>query len=137
MACTVKGVEELVAQFQDSSYAAGFLSVVVALCYWATVYALELLPNTILFTPTVRKLLADYAYPVSSGFLLRQENISDLHTFRFVRSFGPDLFTSLGLSRRLMSSDFLLRNLSIPLSTGAGSCSSIIYRSNGFSWPCL
>ncbi|KAJ9626555.1 hypothetical protein H2203_004188 [Taxawa tesnikishii (nom. ined.)] len=64
----IKGVEELVAQFQDSSYAAGFLSVVVALCYWATVYALELLPNTILFTPTVRKLLADYAYPICTLF---------------------------------------------------------------------
>lgn len=61
----VKGVEELINQFNTSSYTAGFLSVVVALCYWATVYALELLPNMIAFTPVTRKLLSDYAYPVS------------------------------------------------------------------------
>lgn len=62
----VKGVEELVAQFTSSTATAGFLSVVVALCYWATVYALELLPRTVLFTPTIRKVLSDYAYPVGS-----------------------------------------------------------------------
>lgn len=41
------------------------MSVVVALCYWATVYALELLPNMIVFSPVARKVLSDYAYPVS------------------------------------------------------------------------
>jgi len=61
---TVKGVQELIDQFNSSTYTAGFLSVVVALCYWATVYALEMLPRTILFTPTIRKVLSDYAYPV-------------------------------------------------------------------------
>jgi len=64
---TVKGVQELIDQFNSSTYTAGFLSVVVALCYWATVYALEMLPRTILFTPTIRKVLSDYAYPVSSA----------------------------------------------------------------------
>lgn len=64
MRLVVKGVEELVASFEQSTPAAGYLSIVVALCYWATVYALEFLPNTILFTPTVRKVLSDYAYPV-------------------------------------------------------------------------
>lgn len=61
---TVKGVEELIDQFNSSTYEAGFMSVVIALCYWFTVYALELLPITIVFTPTVRKVLSDYAYPV-------------------------------------------------------------------------
>lgn len=63
--CVVKGVEELISQFTSSTLAAGFLSVVVALCFWATIYALETLPRTVLFTPTIRKLLSDYAYPVS------------------------------------------------------------------------
>ena len=63
---TVKGVQELIAQFTESTHEAGFLSVVVALCYWATVYALEMLPHTVVFTPVTRKLLSDYAYPVSS-----------------------------------------------------------------------
>ncbi|KAI5205320.1 hypothetical protein E4T39_03112 [Aureobasidium subglaciale] len=59
----IKGVQELIAQFDESSQAAGFLSIVVALCYWATVYALEMLPHTVVFTPVTRKLLSDYAYP--------------------------------------------------------------------------
>jgi hypothetical protein len=62
----VKGVEELIAQFDDSTAAAGYLSIVVALCYWATVYALEMLPHTVVFTPVTRKLLSDFAYPVSN-----------------------------------------------------------------------
>lgn len=60
----VKGVQELIAQFYESTHEAGFLSIVVALCYWATVYALEMLPHTVVFTPVTRKLLSDYAYPV-------------------------------------------------------------------------
>jgi hypothetical protein len=61
----VKGVQELIAQFSESTHEAGFLCVVVALCYWATVYALEMLPHTVVFSPVTRKLLSDYAYPVS------------------------------------------------------------------------
>lgn len=61
----VKGVQELIAQFYESTHTAGFLSIVVALCYWFTVYALEMLPHTIVFTPVTRKILSDYAYPVS------------------------------------------------------------------------
>lgn len=61
----VKGVQELIAQFYESTHEAGFLSIVVALCYWATVYALEMLPHTVVFTPVTRKVLSDYAYPVS------------------------------------------------------------------------
>ncbi|KEQ90727.1 hypothetical protein AUEXF2481DRAFT_92700 [Aureobasidium subglaciale EXF-2481] len=64
----IKGVQELIAQFDESSQAAGFLSIVVALCYWATVYALEMLPHTVVFTPVTRKLLSDYAYPIATLF---------------------------------------------------------------------
>lgn len=66
-ACLVKGIEELIDQFNSSTATAGFLSVVVALCYWATVYALELLPKTIMFKAPARKFLSDYAYPVSGN----------------------------------------------------------------------
>lgn len=60
----VKGVEELVAQFDESNSAAGYLSIVIALCYWFTVYGLELMGGTIYFKPQVRKVLSDFAYPV-------------------------------------------------------------------------
>lgn len=62
----IKGVENLVAEFTEGSIQAGFLSVVVALCYWFTVHNLERLPETILFNPTIRKFVADYAYPIAT-----------------------------------------------------------------------
>ncbi|KAG9678433.1 hypothetical protein KCU99_g1260, partial [Aureobasidium melanogenum] len=64
----IKGVQELIAQFYESTHTAGFLSIVVALCYWATVYALEMLPHTVVFTPVTRKVLSDYAYPIATIF---------------------------------------------------------------------
>jgi hypothetical protein len=64
----VKGVEELVDQFNSGSLPGGYLSVVIALSYWFTVYGLELMGNTIMFRPYVRKLLSDYAYPIATIF---------------------------------------------------------------------
>jgi hypothetical protein len=59
----VKGAEELVDEFTrgDSD---GFMSCVIAILYFGSIYALEKLGNGIMWTPTVRGLLADYAYPV-------------------------------------------------------------------------
>lgn len=71
------------------------MSVVVALCYWATVYALEMLPVTIIFTPAIRKLLADYAYPVSRRWnrsvlpILTQSKIATIFWTGFVHINGP------------------------------------------------
>lgn len=64
----IKGVESLVAEFVDNSVQAGFLGVVVALCYWYTVHNLEALPDTILFNPVIRKFISDYAYPIATIF---------------------------------------------------------------------
>lgn len=64
MQITVKGVEELVAEFSSHGLSAGYLSTIIALLYFGTVYALEKLGNSTLWTPAVRGLLADYAYPV-------------------------------------------------------------------------
>jgi len=55
----------LIDQFNSSTATAGFLSCVVALGYFVTIYMLELLPSIPVLTPTVRGLLANYAYPVS------------------------------------------------------------------------
>jgi len=63
---TEKGVQELVAQFSESTPTAAFLGIVVALCYWFTIYLLELMPATKVFNPAIRKFLSDYAYPVSN-----------------------------------------------------------------------
>jgi hypothetical protein len=67
-AATVKGVEELVDQFNNGSVPGGYLSVVIALCYWFTVYGLELMGSTIMFRPYIRKFLSDFAYPIATIF---------------------------------------------------------------------
>ncbi|KAF2150251.1 hypothetical protein K461DRAFT_281488 [Myriangium duriaei CBS 260.36] len=64
----IKGVENLTAEFSDNSIQAGFMGIVVALCYWYTVHNLELLPDTILFNPVIRKFISDYAYPIATIF---------------------------------------------------------------------
>ncbi|EME50061.1 hypothetical protein DOTSEDRAFT_68794 [Dothistroma septosporum NZE10] len=64
----IKGVEELVANFDDSTPAAGYLGVIIALCFWATVYWLEKQGDSILFRSFPRKLLSDYAYPIAAIF---------------------------------------------------------------------
>jgi hypothetical protein len=67
-AATVKGVEELVDQFNNGSVPGGYLSVVIALCYWFTVYGLELMGSTVMFRPYIRKFLSDFAYPIATIF---------------------------------------------------------------------
>lgn len=61
----VKGIEELVGLFDSYGSADGYLSCVIAILYFGTVYALEKLGNGVLAKPWLRGLLADYAYPVS------------------------------------------------------------------------
>jgi boron transporter len=65
----VKGVEELVDEFSRGSVD-GFLSCVIAILYFGTIYGLEKLGNGLLWTPATRGFLADYAYPVSTVFML-------------------------------------------------------------------
>ncbi|EHL02152.1 putative transporter [Glarea lozoyensis 74030] len=57
------GVEELVSLFDSYGVVDGYLSCVIAILYFATVYALEKLGNGVLAKPWARGLLADYAYP--------------------------------------------------------------------------
>lgn len=61
----VKGVEELVYQFTSRGNAVGFLSTMIAILYFASVYGLEKLGSSTMWKPWFRGLLADYAYPVS------------------------------------------------------------------------
>ena len=65
MELVVKGVELLISEFEHEGPADGFMSVVVALMFFFTVYVLELVRNGIWFRPRVRAFLGDYAYPVS------------------------------------------------------------------------
>lgn len=66
-ATAVKGVEELVALF-DQGLGPGFLSIVIALLFFGTVYALEHFETARVLRPWIRKLISDYAYPIATLF---------------------------------------------------------------------
>jgi len=63
----VKGVEELVSLFDSYGNVDGYLSCVIAILYFGTVYALEKMGSGVLGKPWARGILADFAYPVSLG----------------------------------------------------------------------
>ena len=60
-------MEELVNEFEAEGRAAGYLSCMIALLYFGTVYALEKIGSSTIWTPLVREILADYAYVVSQA----------------------------------------------------------------------
>ena len=60
----VKGVEELVNEFNLSGNVGGYLSCVIAIMYFGTVYGLEKIGSSTIGKPGARGLLADYAYVV-------------------------------------------------------------------------
>ncbi|KAL2074334.1 hypothetical protein VTL71DRAFT_8112 [Oculimacula yallundae] len=64
----IKGVEELVSLFDSYGSIDGYLSCVIAILYFGTVYALEKIGSGVLGKPWARGLLADYAYPIATIF---------------------------------------------------------------------
>lgn len=95
VSATEKGVQELVAGFSEGTPAQGYLGVVIALCFMATVYGLEYTGNTIFFDPVSRGLLADYAYPIATLFWTGFSHIpgplkqTNLPTVPHTRAFYP------------------------------------------------
>ena len=61
-------MQELISIFSEGSLAQGFLSTVIAICFMLTVYGLEYIGKTVMFRPTIRGLLADFAYPIGTIF---------------------------------------------------------------------
>ena len=61
----VKGVELLIVEFESDGPTDGFMSVTIALMFFFTVYALEMVGKGVWFRPWIRGFLGDYAYPVS------------------------------------------------------------------------
>lgn len=92
---TVKGVEELVNQFDAMNYRSGYLSCVIALAYWFTVTKLEGVGETAYGRPWMRKAISDYAYPIATlwwtGFSHIPGRIKDSDLLRvpITRAFLP------------------------------------------------
>lgn len=73
---TVKGVEELVNEFSVASPAAGYLSCIIAILYFGSVYFLEKLGASTMWKPWFRGILADYAYIFPTLFWVGFSHIS-------------------------------------------------------------
>ena len=54
----------LTAEFTHYGSLDGYMSTMIAILYFGTVYALESVGKSKLFRPTIRGILGDYAYPV-------------------------------------------------------------------------
>ena len=59
---TVKGVEELVYLFEVSGFEGGYLSIVIAMLFFGSVYALEKIGGSTFWKPWIRGILADYSF---------------------------------------------------------------------------
>lgn len=64
---TVKGVEELVNEFTTVGHSAGFMSCMIAILYFLSIYGLEKLGSSTVWKAGYRGIFADYAYVVSSN----------------------------------------------------------------------
>jgi hypothetical protein len=65
---TVKGVEELVYLFEPTTLAGGYLSIVIAILYFGSVYGLEKLGSSTIWKPWVRSIIADYSFAIPTFF---------------------------------------------------------------------
>ncbi|KAK1987778.1 HCO3 transporter family-domain-containing protein [Colletotrichum cereale] len=64
----IKGVEELVNEFNTEGRAAGYLACMIAILYFGTVYSLEKLSSSTIWSAGFRGILADYAYVIATIF---------------------------------------------------------------------
>lgn len=87
---SVKGVEELVNEFSTVGHAAGYMSCMIAILYFLTIYGLERLGNSTIWRVGFRIMLADYAYVVSA--LLQQ-----LAFMAILTVFSSEPYSGLGL----------------------------------------
>ncbi|KAF3038273.1 hypothetical protein E8E12_001553 [Didymella heteroderae] len=58
----VKGVEELVYLFEVSGFEGGYLSIVIAMLFFGSVYGLEKIGGSTVWKPWIRGILADYSF---------------------------------------------------------------------------
>ncbi|KAE8397332.1 HCO3 transporter family-domain-containing protein [Aspergillus pseudonomiae] len=91
----IKGVEELVNEFTAHGRDAGYLACIIAILFFLTIYALEKLGSSTIWKPSIRGLLADYAYPLGTlfwvGFAHFPGNLKSTHIgfLPITRAFYP------------------------------------------------
>ncbi|KAI1870476.1 uncharacterized protein JN550_005404 [Neoarthrinium moseri] len=91
----IKGVEELVNEFDQENATAGYLSCIIAILYFGSVYSLEKLGQSTVWQPWFRGILADYAYVFTTlfwvGFSHIPGRLQDAHISRLpvTKAFYP------------------------------------------------
>ncbi|KAF2850063.1 hypothetical protein T440DRAFT_468760 [Plenodomus tracheiphilus IPT5] len=91
----IKGVEELVYLFETSGFDGGYLSIVIAILYFGSVYGLEKLGNSTIGTPGIRSILADYSFVFPTLFWVGFSHFpgrlanTELYRVPIVGSFQP------------------------------------------------
>lgn len=91
----IKGVEELVNEFEVAGSAPGYLACMVAILYFGSVYGLEKLGASTIWKAGIRGIFADYAYVFPTlfwvGFTHFPGTLKDSHTMTVpvVRAFHP------------------------------------------------
>merc|ERR1711981_1503217 len=91
----IKGVEELVNEFEVAGPQSGYLAAMVAILYFGSVYGLEKLGASTIWKPGIRGIFADYAYVFPTlfwvGFTRFPGTLKDSHTMTvpIVRAFYP------------------------------------------------
>ncbi|ORY14885.1 anion exchange family protein [Clohesyomyces aquaticus] len=64
----IKGVEELMNEFSVEDASAGFMSCMIAILYFGSIYGLEKLGSSTMWKPWFRGFIADYAYVFTTLF---------------------------------------------------------------------
>ncbi|KAH9873162.1 hypothetical protein J1614_005560 [Plenodomus biglobosus] len=91
----IKGVEELVYLFETSGFDGGYLSIVIAILYFGSVYGLEKLGGSTIGTPGIRSILADYSFVFPTLFWVGFSHFpgrlanTELYRVPIVGSFQP------------------------------------------------
>lgn len=91
----IKGVEELVYLFEASGFDGGYLSIAIAILYFGSVYGLEKLGSSTLWTPGIRGILADYSFVFPTLFWVGFSHFpgrlgrTDLYRVPIVGAFEP------------------------------------------------
>lgn len=91
----VKGVEELIYLFEASEFEGGYLSIIIAILYFGSVYGLEKLGGSTIFNAFVCDILADYSFVFPTLFWVGFSHIpgrlkdTDMYRVPIVGAFQP------------------------------------------------
>lgn len=130
-------MQELISEFTTRGHTAGFMSCMIAILYFLTIYGLETIGTSTIWRPAFRGFLADYAYVVCVEPEYARLAFNVTHTcHRSGQSSGWDSHTFLVRSRQRISRVSLSVEPFIQRSREVGSFNFGNWTPNGSSPRC-